>query len=109
MSIILKEMECGPDKIGDNAMNPDDIKKNLRKLPTGWKVIEDKLLRKNYPFLGFRQSMAFANEIATLAEAEDHHPGINITPAEVEVEISTHAVGGLSLNDFILAAKIDDL
>ncbi|NBC82212.1 MAG: 4a-hydroxytetrahydrobiopterin dehydratase [Bacteroidetes bacterium] len=105
----LKEMTCEPIELEQSAMNPDDIKKYLKKMPTGWKVVENKLLRKEYPFLNFKQSMAFANDVATIAEKENHHPQLNVSPSEVEIEISTHALNGLTPNDFILAAKIDDL
>jgi len=57
----------------------------------------------------FREAMAFVHRVAELAEAEGHHPGISVAWNKVKLDLTTHAIGGLSENDFILAAKIDAL
>jgi 4a-hydroxytetrahydrobiopterin dehydratase len=72
----------------------------------GWELREDRI-RKHLRFAGFRQAMAFVNAMADLAESEGHHPDFSVHYATVDVEIWTHAAGGLTENDFILAAKID--
>ncbi len=82
--------------------------KYLRKLKKGWKII-DKRLEKEFKFKNFVQSMGFANQVALVAQAEDHHPEIEISYSKVEIELWTHASGGLTENDFILASKIDAL
>jgi 4a-hydroxytetrahydrobiopterin dehydratase len=64
-------------------------------------------IRKLFKFDDFLGSMAFVDKVAALAEAEGHHPDFCVHYAEVDVTLWTHAVGGLSDNDFILAAKID--
>ena len=66
-------------------------------------------ITKIYRLLHFRDSISFVNQIADLAEDEGHHPNITINFSIVEIEIYTHAIGGLSENDFILASKIDEI
>ncbi len=73
---------------------------------TGWQLAGDRI-RKQLRFRDFRAAMAFLNAVADVAEAEGHHPDFSVHYATVDVEIWTHAVGGLTENDFILAAKID--
>src|SRR5512136_1611423 len=73
-----------------------------------WRRDGDRI-RKHLRFSDFRAAIAFVNAMADLAEAEGHHPDFSVHYATVDVEIWTHAVGGLTENDFILAAKIDAL
>ena len=75
-----------------------------------WEVMKNKKLSRSFPrFKNFVAAMTFANDVARLAEEEGHHPDIYIHYNNVRLELSTHAIGGLSENDFILAAKIDRL
>lgn len=75
----------------------------------GWTLEGNALkIRKCWTFRNFNEAMEFINEAGRIAEEEQHHPDLHLTRyRHVEVEIWTHAVGGLSENDFILAAKID--
>jgi 4a-hydroxytetrahydrobiopterin dehydratase len=73
---------------------------------TGWELRGDRLT-KNLRFADFRAAMAFLGRVADVAEAEGHHPDFCVHYNQVELTLWTHAVGGLSENDFILAAKID--
>jgi len=66
-------------------------------------------ITKQYKFDDFVQAMKFVNQVADLAEQEGHHPNIHIKYAEVWLELYTHAVGGLTENDFIVAAKVNEL
>lgn len=76
----------------------------------GWKLSEDaKKISKNFEFKDFKESMAFVNKVADIAEAEGHHPDIFVFYNKVSMELWTHAIGGLSENDFIMAAKINQL
>ena len=75
----------------------------------GWKVSDDRKLERRFEFPDFLAAMAFVNRMAELSEAEAHHPEFAVNYSIVDVAIWTHAVGGLSENDFILAAKIGDL
>jgi len=74
----------------------------------GWQLAGDRI-RKHLRFADFRAAMAFVAAMAELAEAEGHHPDFCVHYSVVDVEIWTHAAGGLTENDFILAAKIDRL
>ena len=73
---------------------------------TGWQLAGDRI-RKHLRFRDFRAAMAFLSAVADLAESEGHHPDFCVHYSAVDVEIWTHAAGGLTENDFILAAKID--
>ncbi len=75
-----------------------------------WSLIDDAhLLAKSFRFKDFKDTMRFVNEVARIAEEEGHHPDLTVSYGSVTVELMTHAIGGLSENDFILAAKIDQL
>jgi 4a-hydroxytetrahydrobiopterin dehydratase len=69
----------------------------------------DHRIQKHFYFENFVESIAFVNAVAAIAEAEDHHPDITISWNQVILSLTTHSVNGLSKNDFILAAKIDQL
>ncbi|MFQ5836347.1 MAG: 4a-hydroxytetrahydrobiopterin dehydratase [Candidatus Bathyarchaeia archaeon] len=86
-------------------MSEKEGKAMLKKVE-GWKWRENKI-RRVYRFKDFNESMRFVNKVADLAEEEGHHPNIFISWNKVT--LTTHAIGGLSENDFILAAKIDKL
>lgn len=76
-----------------------------------WTISDDTVrIRREWTAKHFKAAMEFVNAVAVLAEAEQHHPDIHLTGyRQVAIEIFTHAIGGLSENDFILAAKIDQL
>ena len=105
----LKERHCVVISEGTEPLKNEQIKQFREELLPGWQVIDNKLIKKEFPFENFKMGMAFAQEIAMIAEKENHHPDICIHYTNVEVELSTHSIGGLSENDFIIAAKIDDL
>ena len=73
-----------------------------------WTLLE-KQIEREFKFKDFRQAMAFVNRVADAANEQDHHPDIQISYSRVRLTLSTHKIGGLSQNDFILAAKIDRL
>ena len=76
----------------------------------GWTLAKDfKTISKKFTFKNFVEAMEFANTITPVAEAEGHHPDLSVGWGRVEVELTTHAIKGLSENDFIVAAKIDKL
>lgn len=107
--MILREQKCKPCSGDEEPLKSDDINSLLGKLKNGWKVIDNKKIRYRFPFDNFKKGMAFAQEVAVIAEQEQHHPDICIHYSGVEVELTTHAIDGLSTNDFIMAAKIDQL
>lgn len=75
----------------------------------GWQVAAGKELTKTYAFKNFVQAVDFVNAITPLAEQEGHHPDLEVGWGRVAVKLRTHAIDGLTENDFILAAKIDQL
>jgi 4a-hydroxytetrahydrobiopterin dehydratase len=75
----------------------------------GWRIQNDERLLKSFKFTDFKSSLELANEIGELAERENHHPDLHVRWGELGIELWTHAVGGLTESDFILAAKIDKI
>jgi 4a-hydroxytetrahydrobiopterin dehydratase len=103
----LRTKHCIPCEGGVPRLGPDEVRQLLAQLD-GWEV-RDGRLRKTYTFRDFRQAMAFLQRLADVAEAEGHHPDFCVHYNRVDLELWTHAIDGLSENDFILAAKIDAL
>jgi 4a-hydroxytetrahydrobiopterin dehydratase len=91
---------------GTPALTADEIATLMPQLD-GWAVEDDTKLTKSYTFPDFVQALAFVNRAGAVAEDEGHHPDLLLTWGKVGVELTTHAIGGLSENDFILAAKLD--
>lgn len=76
----------------------------------GWEISADaRLLTKRYRFKDFAEALAYVNQVGVIAEAEGHHPDIELGWGRVSISLTTHAIGGLSENDFIVAAKIDGI
>ncbi len=106
----LLSKKCRPCEGGIEKFTPEEAADNLRAL-SGWRVSQDGLrLEKEWLVKNFKAGIDFINRVADVAEAEGHHPEIHLTGfRHVFIEIWTHAVGGLTENDFILAAKINML
>ena len=76
----------------------------------GWELdAEAKKISKNFKFKDFAQALVFVNKVGLLAESEGHHPDIELGWGRVKISLTTHAIKGLSENDFIMAAKIDEI
>lgn len=85
-----------------------DESARLREQTPQWVIAPDGLsLSRTFEFKNFVEAMDFANKITPVSEAEGHHPDLMISWGKVAITLQTHAIGGLSENDFILAAKID--
>ena len=99
----------------EGGVVPFDISEihKYQKKVDGWDIIENKekifFLNKKFKFENFLKSQDFVNEVAKISEKEDHHPDILFGWGYAEIKITTHAIKGLSENDFILAAKIDKI
>lgn len=104
----LKDKHCIPCKGGGAALDELQSKMFLSQLDSGWLCGAGGHLYKQYEFKNFKNAMDFANKIAAIAEQEKHHPSMVIGWGMCGVEIWSHAINGLSENDFILAAKIDN-
>lgn len=104
----LINKNCLPCEGGVPPLERNEAIKLLKHLK-GWKIISNKKIVKEYHFVNFKHTMDFVNKIAVLADAEKHHPDMFISYALLKIELRTHAIKGLSENDFILAAKIDQI
>lgn len=102
----LTKKHCVPCEGGMPPLDHEHVEKYSQEVPT-WTVVEDKRITKEFTFKDFVEAMKFVNRVAEIANAEEHHPDIYIFYNKVRLELSTHAVNGLSENDFILAAKTD--
>ena len=107
--IFLSDKKCVACEGGTPPPEAEKIKEYLAELGGGWKTEDGKKIKKEFEFGDFKETMVFVNKIAEIAENEGHHPDIHIFYNQVIIELWTHAVDGLSENDFILAAKIDKL
>ena len=109
MTTPLAARKCHPCEKGTEPL-PLGAAQVLLQDVKGWELVEGKLLRKTVKCKDFLDAVALIQRLAPIAEAEDHHPDLHLTGyRRLTIELSTHAIGGLSENDFILAAKIDQL
>lgn len=106
----LCSSKCVPCEGGVPKLTAAEADKQNQEL-TGWTILEGPdRISKSWQVANFVQGMKFLNRVTELAEAEAHHPDVHLVGyRNVTIEIWTHAIDGLSLNDFILAAKIDQL
>ena len=103
----LLRKHCKSCEGGSLPLGLNQVQALLSSVP-GWSLADDSdSIRKEYKFKNFKEVIAFFNKIAGVSEKENHHPDLKISYNRVNVELSTHAVKGLSENDFILAAKFD--
>ena len=105
----LTAKKCVACEGGMPALNAKEIAMLQERFSEPWEVVGDKKIQKNFTFKDFKEALSFTDQIGLLAEEEGHHPDIHLSYGKVKVELWTHAVNGLSENDFILAAKIDTL
>ena len=105
----LTQQKCVPCEGGVKPFDEPEIQLYLSYLKTTWNIDDNKKIEKKFTFKGFKDAIAFVNKVAEIAESEGHHPDIEVSYNIVELKIWTHAVGGLSVNDFILARKIESI
>ncbi len=102
----LATRHCNPLE-GHGAMGDAEIEQNLV-LVQGWSLA-DGAIEKRFDFDDFHRTMAFVNAVAWVAHREDHHPDLAVGYSACTVRLSTHSVGGISINDFICAARLNAL
>lgn len=118
--VNLLEKKCVPCEGGALPLTKEQIKEYLAQLQGEWEVewkdgeqsrtsALGARIKRKFRFENFREAIAFVNKVADLAEEENHHPDIRIRYVTVAIELTTHAIGGLSENDFIMASKIERL
>jgi 4a-hydroxytetrahydrobiopterin dehydratase len=106
--IDLLEQHCVEYPSGSPPLQPDEVERYLEKVP-GWKL-EDGVVRRALRFPDFRTLIAFVNRLADAAEEEQHHPDFLVYGyRRMRIDFATHSIGGLSLNDFIMAARVSKL
>ena len=103
----LASGRCKPCEGGVAPLKDQEIRNLLKQVP-GWEHANGRIA-KSYSFKNYYQTMAFVNAAAWISHREDHHPDITVGYNQCRVEYWTHAIGGLSENDFICAAKLDKL
>jgi 4a-hydroxytetrahydrobiopterin dehydratase len=106
----LAGRKCRPCDGGTRPLPAETCAKLLGQLAPGWQLVENgKALRRELSFKDFYRTMSFVNALAHIANAEDHHPDLEVGYNYCRIRYSTHAIGGLSENDFICAAKADQI
>jgi len=103
----LVRRKCAPCEGGVSPLEPANVSALLKGLP-GW-ALDNGTISKTWQFKNYFETMAFVNATAWVSHREDHHPDILVGYNQAKVSYITHAIGGLSENDFICAAKLDAL
>jgi len=103
----LAAKRCKPCEGGTPPLGREEVERYLAPL-LGWEHLDGAIV-KRFEFKNYYQTMAFVNAVAWIAHTEDHHPDLEVSYRFCRVRYSTHAVGGLSENDFICAAKVEGL
>lgn len=103
----LWEKECQAVDEETRALSPGQIERLGRQLSTPWKIVEGKKLRQEFNFEDFMSVMVFVNDVAAVAEEQNHHPDMLIKCKRVVLEITTKALDALTENDFIVAKKVE--
>jgi 4a-hydroxytetrahydrobiopterin dehydratase len=104
----LTNKKCRSCELGEVKLNPDDIQALLTHTPN-WDVLDNHSISRHFEFKNFREALNFVNKVGAIAESEGHHPDVELGWGYVNIKLFTHAVDGLSENDFIMAAKINKL
>lgn len=107
---MLSQKHCVPCEGGTEPLQRDKIDTYLPLVPDWQLSSDEKSIARHFVLKNFKEALAFVNKVGAIAEEEGHHPDIFLHNwKEVDITLSTHAIGGLSENDFILAAKIHTL
>ena len=104
----LAARRCKPCEGGIEPLTAAEAQRLLAQISSAWRLMEDaRAIRREFSFRDFYRTMSFVNAAAHIANVEDHHPDLEIGYNYCRITYATHAIGGLSQNDFICAAKID--
>ena len=104
----LSNMQCCHLTSDNRAFNSEQINNHAKQLNPRWHVNNDNSISHTFHFKNYYQTIAFVNILAQIAHQQDHHPELEVSYNRCTVTYSTHSVAGLSLNDFICAAKINN-
>ena len=104
---IFTHRQC---EANTKLLETTEIDSHMKEISPEWQLSEDgKSISRLFKFKNYYDTMSFVNVVAMVAHRQDHHPDMKVTYNTCHVEYSTHSVGGLSLNDFICAAKVDGI
>ena len=104
----LAQRHCKPCEGGIPPLGAEEARRLLAQVDRGWSLTEDaRAIRREFRFRDFYRTMSFVNALAHIANIEDHHPDLEVGYNRCHVTFTTHAIHGLSDNDFVCAAKID--
>ncbi len=103
----LYSKKCEPCTSATMPLQEEEITELVPSLQSDWKVVDFHHLERDFKFVDFKEALDFTVAVGNLAEKEGHHPDILLSWGKVKITLWTHKIKGLSVNDFILAAKID--
>jgi len=105
----LSKKKCKPCEGGVAPLDQQEVAVFMKHIKDDWKGTDENKISREFLFVNYSHTMDFVNRVADLAEEEGHHPVMHVYFGRVIIELWTHAINGLSENDFILASKIDKL
>jgi len=105
----LSKKKCKPCEGGITPLDQQEVAVYKKHIKDDWEVTDKNIISKEILFVNYKHTIDFVNKVADLAEEEGHHPVMHVYYGKVIIELWTHAINGLSENDFILAYKIDKL
>jgi 4a-hydroxytetrahydrobiopterin dehydratase len=105
----LSGKKCIPCEGGIPALTEKEIAELKKYISPDWKVVDNNRITREFFFVSYRHTIDFVNKVADIAEEEGHHPVLHVYFGRAVIELWTHAITGLSENDFILASKIDKI
>jgi len=103
----LSKKKCVACEGGTPPLSNSRQQEFLGKIEDDWRIVDHHQLERVYKFKDFKSALEFTNRVGAIAEEQGHHPDILLTYGKVKITLWTHAAGGLTENDFIMAAKID--
>lgn len=105
----LTSKKCVPCEDGTFQLKPEEIESYSKQISEEWEVLSNVKISRDFKFKDFKKTMKFVDSVADIAEKEDHHPDMEVRYGKVNIKLTTHAINGLSENDFIVASKIDKI
>ncbi|WP_319204919.1 4a-hydroxytetrahydrobiopterin dehydratase [uncultured Ilyobacter sp.] len=105
----LKKEKCLPCEVGGVPLGEKEVLEMSKMINPEWGIEDSKIVKRTFKFKNFKKALEFVNRVGAIAESEGHHPDIELSWGKVTVRFTTHKIGGLSTNDFIMAAKIDEV
>lgn len=103
----MTALQCTPCRKGDKGLEEDEIVTFLVRLHSWERVLDGAAIRRRFTFKNFSDSLAFVNRVSVIAEKQDHHPDIHFGWGYAEIVFTTHSIGGLHRNDFVMAELVD--